>query len=494
MCCMKTNPKLYEINSRVWIKQFKENPALNGIDVKFFEDLKKKGIDIIWMMGIWNVSKDLVKKCCFESGLLQSYNKSLKDWTEEDVIGSPFAITDYSISDNFGSKQDLINFKKKLNDIGLKLVLDFIPNHFGADSNLIKTNPEIFLEADEETFLRDSHTYFKLENGTTKYFAHGRDPLFPAWRDTIQVNHFSREARIFLTKKLKELAEVCDGVRCDMAMLPLNNVFHNTWMGVINKQNIKKPADEFWTSAIKEVKKVRSDFIFIAEAYWDLEWDLQQLGFDFTYDKRLTDRLLYNDIPGAKAHLQAEMEYQKKSVRFIENHDEPRAASSFGKQKSMAAAAIISTIPGVRFYYDGQFEGKKIKLPVQLGREPEENGSKTLNNFYNKLLNATNDEIFDKGEWKYLETTPAHPDDHTFENLFAWQWKLENELRIVVINYSDAAARCRLKFNLNSEKDQINFTDLMSNKKYNRSVEDILEPGMFIELGAYQCHIFAAEL
>ncbi len=120
--------------------------------------------------------------------------------------------------------------------------------------------------------------------------------MFPPWKDTVQINFYSREARDFLIDILFNLTELCDGVRCDMAMLPLNNIFFNTWIGVIKKYGFEKPEKEFWEEAISAVKKKRQDFLFIAETYWDLEWQLQNLGFDFTYDKRLTDRLVAGNI------------------------------------------------------------------------------------------------------------------------------------------------------------------------------------------------------
>ncbi len=211
---------------------------------------------------------------------------------------------------------------------------------------------------------------------------------------------------------------MCDGVRCDMAMLPLNNVFHNTWSGVLNKLGYKKPNDEFWKTAIEKVKTESPGFIFMAESYWDLEWDLQQLGFDFTYDKRLTDRLAANSIQSVIDHLKADKSFQLKSVRFLENHDEKRAIIKFGKQKSLAAAAVISTIQGMKFYLDGQFEGKKIKLPVQLGREPNEKVSETKKSFYTKLLKITKDEIFIYGEWSLLKPIPVNDKNYSFTNIF----------------------------------------------------------------------------
>lgn len=482
------NPKLYEINTRVWIKRFGSDTKLSEIPVRYFNDLKLKGINIVWLMGLWKTCASVIEKS-FNPDLVSSYHKALNDWKKEDVIGSPFAIDEYEINLELGSKEDLLSLREKLNSIGIKLFLDFIPNHFSAGSSLIKEHPEYFLQADEEIYQRDPHTFFKYND---KIFAHGRDPLFPAWDDTIQVNFFNTDARNFQIENLLKLAECCDGVRCDMAMLVMNNIFYSTWSGVLNKFNIQKINIEFWKIAVEKVKEKYPDFIFLAETYWDLEWDLQQLGFDFTYDKRLTDRLLKDDIEGVKSHLYADKSYQMKSVRFIENHDEERAVIKFGNQRSLAAATIISTIMGMKLYYDGQFEGKRVKLPVQLGREPNEKVSETKKNYYYKLLGALNDEIFIKGNWNMLYPSAAANINSSFNNILAWQWEIDNQIRIIVVNYSDLTAQCRLKLKLNSSSETIELTDVLNNQKYSRKVDEINSIGLFIELKAYNSHIFAA--
>src|SRR5690606_35764232 len=235
------------------------------------------------------------EKCCFSPELTASYSKALPNWKKEDVIGSPYAVDDYVINPALGTETDLLKLKCELNKLGLKLILDFIPNHFSAATKYLNTHPDIFLQTDEESYKKDSFTFFK-HNGN--YFAHGRDPLFPAWTDTVQVNFFNQHARDSLYEKVLKIAELCEGIRCDMTMLPLNNVFNNTWIGVHSKNNSSKPEKEFWQEIIEKTKLKYPDFIFIGEAYWDLEWELQQLGFDFTYDKRLLERLLSNDIQG----------------------------------------------------------------------------------------------------------------------------------------------------------------------------------------------------
>lgn len=481
---MIINPKLYEIDIRVLLK--KQNIKLSEVPISFFRELKEKGIDIIWLMGMWSTSEHLVSKFCFTPDLTNSYTKALKNWDRTDVIGSPYAIETYHVNPRLGTDDDLMGLKEKLHNEGLKLLLDFVPNHFSVGSPYVKCNPGIFLPGDEELIQRDPFTFYKAEAG--KIFAHGRDPLFPAWQDTIQVNFFNPEARDFLGDLLFDLTQFCDGVRCDMAMLPLTNVFYNTWVGPLNKMNFSKPNDEFWAGAIKRIWEKNKDFIFLAEAYWDLEWDLQEIGFDFTYDKRLTDRLAANDIAGVKAHLKADLQFQNKSVRFIENHDEQRAAFKFGKFKSLAAATLISTIPGMKFYFNGQFEGKKIKLPVQLSREPEERVSGTIKTYYDKLLSIVKEDTFIKGNWKMLEPFTAANGNITFQNFFAWEWSFNRKKQIVVINYSELTSQCRLKFD--AEGETIILYDQLNDRTFERSVEEIKKIGLFIELKGFGAHIF----
>lgn len=486
------NPKLYEINTRVWIRKFdrpEKNVTLENIPEDTWQKLSDKGLDIVWLMGVWKTCPSAVKQYCFKDYLVRSYDKALRDWKPGDVIGSPYALDDYSVNPELGGNEGLEKLRNELHSKGLKLFLDFIPNHFHAESRLVRTNPGIFLQADEDIYRRDNHTYFRTEeNG--RIFAHGRDPFFPAWEDTIQVNYFKSEAIEFMTNTLLKIAGMCDGVRCDMAMLPLENVFYNTWRGTLNKMGYKKPQKVFWKYAIEKVKEKYPGFVFMAEAYWDLEWELQQLGFDYTYDKKLTDRLIDGNVAEIRSHLLAEPSYQKKSVRFMENHDEERAMTTMGKNKSLAAAVIISTIEGMRFYYDGQFEGKRIKLPVQLGREHRETPSQCILDFYNKLLDITKAEIFQAGTWKLMDVLPSWSDNNTHTNILAWHWNYNDENRLVVVNYSDIHAQCRIKLDVRGYADSFMLTDLLHDTEYLRSAEEVYHMGLYIDLLPWHAHIF----
>lgn len=490
---MVINPKIYEINTRVFLRRFNtENRKAKLLDVpfSFWQRLAELGINYIWLMGIWKTCSSTIDKYCFEDFLINNYSKALKDWKHDDVIGSPYSIDKYELNENICSVNELKLFREKLKSIGLGLILDFIPNHYSSESELIYIHPEIFLQVDETTYKNDTHTYFQPNILEKKYFAHGRDPFFPAWQDTIQVNVCIKEAREFQKKELRKISELCDGVRCDMAMLALNNVFKNTWGSALSEK-CKEQSVEFWSEIIPYIKSNNNNFIFIAEAYWDLEWQLQQLGFDFTYDKSLTDRLKFASAKDVLDHLKAEYDYQIKSLRFIENHDEERAIVEFGKEKSKAAAVIISTILGAKLFYDGQIEGKKIKLPVQLGREPEEKIQDDIKYFYENLLSITNHEIFYHGQWKLLEPSSSWMNNYSYKNILAWEWIFKNERRIVTVNYSSSVATCRLKIDIAGYPDEFVIKDLLNQVEYLRSSEEIHTLGLYIELKPYHSHIFS---
>ncbi len=487
------NPRILELNTRVWLRKKNFN-SINDIPDSQIDEWLDLGLNYIWFMGIWKINTDIISKYCFEPGLVSSYNEALRDWRKEDVIGSPYAISEYSINPEIGTEKDTFKLRERLNSVGIKLIVDFVSNHFSIGTKLLESNKEIFLPADEYFYKTDPHTFFQSPYSPNEYHAHGRDPLFFAWQDTVQINYFNPAARTFMIEILKKIVSIADGVRCDMAMLTLNNVFNNTWIGPLRKYGYEKPEKEFWYEAISTLKNINPNFIFIAEAYWNLEWQLQQLGFDFTYDKTLLDRLSKDEIRAVKDHLKAEDDYQKKSVRFIENHDEPRCASRFGKDKSMAAATVMSTIKGMIFYHEGQFEAKKIKLPVQLRREPFEKTDERIQNYYYKLIRITKADVFRFGEWNQLETIQLHENNDSFEKIFVWQWIYKNQSRLVAINYSGSTSRCRVKFVVPENKILLNLFDELNSVSYERSVEEIKEQGLFIELKAYSSHIFSFEL
>jgi hypothetical protein len=271
-----------------------------------------------------------------------------------------------------------------------------------------------------------------------------------------------------------------------MAMLMLNQIFERTWGSRLGKS----PATDYWFDVIPAVKSVHPDFCFIAEAYWDLEWELQRQGFDFCYDKRLYDRVEHGDAAGIRAHLGAGLAYQDKLLRFLENHDEPRAAATFSRADEPAAAVIASSLPGARLFHEGQFEGRKIRIPVFLGRRPAEPVDLGLRAFYEKLLTAIHAPIFHDGTWKLCECS-GWPDNQSYQNLVAWSWVKGDDRRLIVVNLSQGAAQGRVRVPWEEVRGATwHLIDVFSGWRSNRAGDEMVAVGLYVELQAWSLYFF----
>jgi hypothetical protein len=254
-----------------------------------------------------------------------------------------------------------------------------------------------------------------------------------------------------------------------------------------------EPATSYWPPAIEAVKRRHPEFRFIAEAYWDREWDLQQQGFDHCYDKRLYDRLEHGNAEGVRLHLHAGLDYQQRLLRFIENHDEPRAAAAFGREHARAAAVTFATLPGARLFHEGQREGHRVRLPVFLGRRPPETADPDVAAFYRRLLRAIAAPAFRHGDWRLLERT-GWPDNETHRNVVAWSWEHGDERHVVVVNLSPAQAQARARFPWpDAAGRQVRLHDVMSEERYDRDGRDLVDSGLYVDLPPWGFHVLALE-
>ncbi|MGH2545213.1 MAG: alpha-amylase family glycosyl hydrolase, partial [Ardenticatenaceae bacterium] len=300
--------------------------------------LARQGFDYVWLMGVWQRSAAGRRVAIEHQGLRKDYADALPDWTEADVTGSPYAVRDYRLDPLLGGQDELRALKARLNSLGLGLIVDFVSNHVAIDHPWTLSHPDWFVRADEKA-LEQHPDWFYSPDGKN-YLAHGKDPYFPPWTDTAQINYSSTEVREALTLEMLKLAEVSDGARCDMAMLAVNSVFLPVWEWTLKGR--ARPKQEFWPDAINRVKARHPDFLFMAEVYWGMERELQQMGFDFTYDKVLYDKLRYSKAAEVGTHLMSVQHYQSRMARFIENHDEARAVTAFGRDRSRAAAIVTA--------------------------------------------------------------------------------------------------------------------------------------------------------
>jgi hypothetical protein len=320
-------------------------------------------------------------------------------------------------------------------------------------------------------------------SGAAHVIAYGRDPYFAPWTDTAQLNYFNPELRTAMIGQVRRIAEVCDGARCDMAMLMLNDNFHQTWETLLGSTPV--PREEFWHEATRALP----DFIWIAEAYNDSEWGLQQLGFSFTYDKRFYDRLRDGFVRDVYLHLKADWDFQVRSVRFLENHDEARAAEAFGKSRLPAVGVLAATIPGMHFFNDGQLDGFRSQLVVQLARTPEEAADPEVRKTYERILKIADAPEFHGNGWKLLEV--ADSGDRSSADLIAYSWKRDGGLKVVVVNLGNGTSTGRIYFSDDLlGGTAVRFDDLLNEQGYERQCADLKQWGLFIKLPAFGVHVF----
>jgi len=480
-------PAIYEINALVWVeglgRRLKRPVTLATVPPQEWEAIADLGFDAVWLMGVWRRSPTGTRLARSLQPLLEECRTILPDFTPADIQGSPYCIRDYTVDERLGGPGALAEARAALARCGLGLILDFVPNHVAQDHDWVLEHPEFFIGGDAADLIRAPREFFRAGG---RVFACGRDPNYPPWQDVAQLNAFHPGLREAAAGALLGIAGQCDGVRCDMAMLLINGIFRKTW----GDRAGREPRREYWDEIIGAVRGRYPGFTFFAEAYWDLERELQQQGFDYCYDKRLYDRLVRETAGAIRLHLSGDPGYQRKLVRFIENHDEPRAASVFDASKGAAAAVVMTTLPGARLFHDGQLEGRRLKLPVQLGRQPDEAPDPAVQAFYARLLHAVRDARFCEGDWSLCEIS-GWPDNQSCRNLVSWIWKREDKRHLTVVNLADTASQGRIRVpGLTIARRTWRLVDLLSGNVFDREGDEMTDPGLFVDLPPWGYHFF----
>ena len=490
------HPVLYEVNTRVFLNELSRAAGkavtLDTVPDRILDEWQESGFDAVWLMGVWTTGEIGLQLARTHEGLQEEYRRALPDFTPEDVLSSPYAVKAYTVASSLGGDAALKKLRKRLADRGIGIILDFVCNHSARDHEWVTSHPEYYIGGTEEQLQKDPASFFRA-GAQQRIIAFGRDPSFPSWTDTAQLNHQHAGARKALIATLESIAERCDGVRCDMAMLMLQEVFARTWGSAAQVKEAEQAHGEFWEETVTAVRKRFPHFLFIAEAYWNLEWRLQQLGFDYTYDKILYDRLLREGAGAVREHLKGEMDFQRHSLRFVENHDEPRAARALPSEAwHFAAATVAATVPGMVLFNDGEFEGRTIRIPLQLRRRPEEPLSPRLSAFYRRLVVCIDDPVFRQGDWQLLNVRAAWHDNITWQNFLAFWWQRKSDdFRLVVVNYAPHNGQSYVELPIDRLKaSPVEFHDLMGDATYVRERSGIEMKGMYFDLPGYAIHLF----
>ena len=456
--------------------------SLGDVPAADWDAIAAGRFDVLFLMGVWQRSPLGREIGLRHEGLRGEYGRALPGWTEADVVGSPYCIQAYEPDARMGGWTGLDEARRQLRSRGVELILDFVPNHTAFDHGWVTTHPDRYVQGSEDDARSAPANFRAVETSQgRRYIACGRDPYFDPWTDVAQLNYFNPDTRETMIATLREITAHCDGVRCDMAMLALNDVFERTWRGVL-RERWPRPQEEFWPRATSALP----DATFLAEAYWGLEGRLLDDGFDFVYGKELLDALHAGDAHHARHALGASN--GARLARFIENHDEPRSAATLAGRVT-ASAAILTVAPGMRFFYDGQFEGNRVRAPVQLGRWPDEQPDDWTRGFYERLFQYAADDVFHEGGWAVCGISDAGDDSH--HQLVAIRWKTADRLALVVANVGGGTAQAHVDVIGDMPPGEaFDFEDRLTGESYRWMREHLQQRGLYVRLEPGNAHLF----
>ncbi len=397
-------PLLYQINTRVWLTEWSQKlgrPAtLDDVPDAELDRLAELGFDWVWFLSVWQTGPEGQRISRSRAEWRREFQETLPDLCDEDIPGSGFAIAGYVVHSGLGGDAALARLRERLRQRGLRLLLDFVPNHTGLDHPWVEDHPEYYIPGTELDLARapQNYTWVKRKQGDL-LLAHGRDPYFPGWLDTLQLN----------------------------------------------------------------------------------------------YGKRLYDRLRDGRARPVREHFHAGLDYQNKMARFLENHDEPRAAAAFSPEMHEAAAVITFLSPGLRFFHQGQFEGRKKRISPHLCRGPCEPSDPKLPQFYQRLLAVLREPMVRDGQWQLLQCVPAWESNWTWECFVAFAWEGSDGKRLlVVVNYAPNQSQCYVRLPLADLAGyQWRLQDRMGSALYDRDGTDLQSRGLFLDMSPWQAAVFS---
>ncbi|XDD53154.1 alpha-amylase [Leptospira sp. WS4.C2] len=419
--------------------------------------------DEIWFMGVWKNSPKSRSIAQTMPELQPNYQSVKQNLELEDIYGSPYSIFEYLPDSLVSKEKDLINLHTNLKQLGKKLILDFVPNHMAIDSPIVDSNPDLFLIASESVSIKNS---FLHQNGNV--YVHGRDPYFDGWTDTIQWDFSNPNVEKKHIEILKSIAKQSDGVRCDMAMLLLPDVFEKTH---------GKKSFYDWSRVIQSVREEFPHFKFYAEVYWGMEDRLLSLGFDASYDKSIYDAFKNQNLDFISQDLKENSGI--KNIRFLENHDEERAKHQFG-ESSRTYFSLLCADECILLFHAGQEMGLSKKIPVQMIRTDNEVTDLSSKEFYDRAFVVTA-----KRQENSLVFWPDYK-EYNGRSVFAKSIETENITELFLWNEQTTEVSGWIPFQEGIQF-QENLTDIVTGKTYPQTKS---EQGIYFKLAPNQVQWF----
>ena len=431
-----TYPLLYEVYARAALtaraRALGRAATLDDVPDADLDRLAALGFDWVWLLGVWQTGAAgaTVSRSSRTGGANSS--RRCPTCAEEDIRGSPFAIAGYTVHERLRRRRGAgAAARRACASAGLRLMLDFVPNHTALDHPWVDEHPEYYVHGSEDDLAREPQQLSRAwRHGTGRArcwptAATRTSPAGPTRCSSTTATAGLREAMI------GELARHRRAVR-RRALRHGDAAAARRLRADLGRSPRRTP---FWPDGDRGASgRGHPDFVFMAEVYWDLEWALQQQGFDYTYDKRLYDRLRDGTRGPVRDHLRADRTFQDRSARFLENHDEPRAAATFPPEVHAAAAVVTFLSPGPALLPRGAVRGPQgahLDPPRPPAREPVDRGAAGL------LRAAAGGPAAARGarrRWRLLDAAAAWDGNDSWDGFIAFAWGDAGQRLLVAVN------------------------------------------------------------
>ncbi len=514
--------------------------------------LAKWGFTGLWLIGLWErstASQRIKQMMGAQDAVASAY--SLYEYRIAEDLGGPAACEDLkqrAMQRGIRLASDMVP-----NHMGIdsKWVIErpdyFLSINHPPFPSYTFNGPDLSSDERVGIFLED-HYYSRSDaavvfkrldkwTGDARYIYHGNDGTAMPWNDTAQLDFLKADVREAVIQVILDVARQFPVIRFDAAMVLAKRHIRRLWfpepgaggaipsragMGMTAEEFEALLPNEFWREVVDRAAVEIPDTLLLAEAFWMLEgYFVRTLGMHRVYNSAFMNMLRdekndeYRQL--IKNTVEFDPEILRRYVNFLNNPDEKTALEQFGKgDKYFGITTMMCTMPGLPMFGHGQIEGYGEKYGMEfrypkLWEWPDQ-----------ELVKRHARDIFPLLEKRYLFAGVDQfrlfdfweAGGGVIEDVFAYSNRYHDERSLVIYHNKFAEAKGWIRTSvgyidkaidaqslqqttlgdaLGLHHDDSYFTifhDLATGQEFIRSSKDLCERGMYVELGAYKCHVF----
>jgi len=540
-------------NSYVWLEQLSRKhkrwiKTLDQIPDEELDILRDRGFTGLWLIGLWErsrASRKIKQRMGQTDAVASAYSLYSYD-IAEDLGGWPalenlryrawqrgIRLSADMVPNHMG-----IDSKWVIEHPDWFLSLPYPPYpSYTFDSENLSDDPRVAIVLEDHYYNRsDAAVAFKLhhyERNETRYVYHGNDGTSFPWNDTAQLDYSKAEVREAVIRTILHVARNFPVIRFDAAMTLAKKHIQRLWFpepgtggaipsrsehGMTRSEFDALMPNEFWREVVDRVAAEVPDTLLLAEAFWLLEgYFVRTLGMHRVYNSAFMHMLRDEDNAKYRMAIKNTLEFDpqilKRYVNFMNNPDEKTAVEQFGSgDKYFGVCTVLATLPGLPMFGHGQIEGfrEKYGMEFRMPKWDEQPDEGLVRGHQWKIFPLLHRRyLFAEVENFYLYDlfTASGAVD---ENVFAYSNVFQDE-RGLVIYHNRFADTCgwiktsaayldkgsgELRQKSLAEglslpfEGYVIFKDYVTHLEYIRSCEELWQKGLYVELHAYQHHVF----